>query len=80
MSEDVPNLDPEVAVTVDDPVTSDQTEGLAPRRPAPGRIVDDGDVDEFGFVDNEPEALGRLVSDGEGDLSAEEAAIHITEP
>jgi hypothetical protein len=80
MSEDLPYLDPEVAVTVDDPVTSDETEGLKPRRPAPGRVVDDGDVDEFDFADNEPEALGRLVSGGEGDLSAEEAAVHIVEP
>jgi hypothetical protein len=48
--------------------------------PGVGRLVDDGDVDEFDFVDKEPELLGRLSDDGEGALSAEEAAIHIIEP
>ena len=43
-----------------------------------GRIVEPGseDVDQ---IDDEKDAIGRLVGNDEGALSAEEAALHITD-
>lgn len=73
------DLDDGYSPALEDPVTSDEKVPLRDGERAPGRLVADGDVDEMGLGDNEPEELGRLVDDETGALPAEEAAIHIVD-
>jgi hypothetical protein len=43
-----------------------------------GRIIEPGSED-IDLIDDEKDAIGRLVGEDEGALSAEEAALHITD-